>query len=526
MVAVASFACATARTGRAQAPGARPRLLVFITVDQMRADYFARFGPELKGGLHRLQSSGAFFPNGFQDHAITETAPGHSVTMAGRFPVHTGITMNSLGVNGVPDGQVIGGRPNESASPFRFRGTTVTDWLRAANARTKWLSVSRKDRGAILPIGKSKGDVYWYYGSGDFTTSRYYTDALPAWVNAFNAQRLAEGYAGRQWTLKNDSSMYPEPDAVGIEANAVGGDATFPHTVPADPTQAAAALAAFPFMDELTLKFAWRGVRELDLGGSADRTDVLAVSLSTTDAVGHRWGPDSREIHDQILRLDEYLGVFLDSLSALRGAGNLLVALTADHGVSPFPTLKSPIYPNGAAKRVTLEAPWRAFQQRLLSRGIDTAAVAIEEGMVVVLRPDAFAAAGTSADVMLRELGRDFVRVQGVQRADLMTDLANADTTKDVVARRWLHMFSPASNVRLIATLEPFSYWLPVTYATHGSPSDADANVPIVFWGAGVRAGVHRDTVRVVDIAPTLAALLGIRPLEAVDGRDLSGIIR
>lgn len=522
---LATFAvsgCALAQS--APAPRAhRPQLLVFITVDQMRADYFERFGAQLTGGLRRLHDGGAFFPLGFQDHAITETAPGHATTLSGRFPVHTGISMNSQGVNGVPNAQVLYGRPGESASPYRFRGTTLIDWLRAADSSTRWLSASRKDRGAILPIGKSRGNVYWYSPYGWFTTSQYYADTLPAWVQAFNASEPTAAYAGKAWTLLRAASAYPEPDSVGIEANAAGGDYAFPHTLPSEPDQAAAVLANYPFMDELTLKFALRGTHELGLGTTPNRTDVLAVSLSTTDAVGHRWGPDSRELHDQILRVDQYLGAFLDSLIALRGAENVLVALTADHGVSPFPTLKSTIYPNGNAKRVTLELPWRAFQQKLLTLGIDTSAVAMEEGMVVLLKPDAFGAAGP--DSLLRDFARDLLRVQGVQRADLMTDLARADTVHDTVARRWLHMFTPQSNVRLIATLEPYSYWLPVTYATHGSPSDADANVPIVFWGPGILAGVHRDVVRVVDIAPTLAALLGVRPLEAVDGRILRAVV-
>lgn len=515
-------ACALAQPVASPRRALHPQLLVFITVDQMRADYFERFGAEFTGGLRLLREHGAFFPHAFQDHAITETAPGHAATLSGRFPVHTGIATNAQGVNGVPDAQVINGHLGESASPYRFRGTTLIDWLRAADSTTRWLSVSRKDRGAILPVGKSRGNVYWYHPSGVFTTSRYYADSLPKWVQMFNAEVPAASYAGKSWTLLRDASAYPEPDSVGIEANAVGADFAFPHVVPENPDEANAVLANFPFMDELTLRFALRGVNELQLGAARNRTDVLAISLSTTDAVGHRWGPDSRELHDQILRLDQYLGGFLDSLIALRGAEHVLVVLTADHGVTPFPTLKSAIYPNSGAKRVTLDRPWLAFKQRLLSRGIDTAAVAIEEGMVVVTNPAAFGRAG--ADALLRDLARDLMRVQGVQRVDLMTDLARADTASDTIARRWLHMFSPQSNVRLVATLEAYSSWLPVTYATHGSPSDADANVPIVFFGPGIAAGTYQDTVRVVDIAPTLAAILDVRPLEPVDGRIIRAI--
>lgn len=516
---------ALAQSGaRGAAP--RPSLVVFITVDQMRADYFDRFDRQLTGGLKRLRTGGAFFINGYQDHAITETAPGHASTMSGRFPVHTGIMMNSQGVNGVPDGQVIGGRPGESASPARFKGTVLTDWMRAANPATRWLSVSRKDRGAILPLGKNKGNVYWYAPTGEFTSSSYYMDSLPPWVRAFNAQQMAQSYAGKSWTLLRPTGDYPEPDSVGIEALPGGADVAFPHPVPSNPAQAAAILANYPFMDELTMRFALAGVHEMQLGADPNRTDMLAVSFSTTDAVGHRFGPDSREMHDQILRLDRTLDLFLDSLIALRGQDRIVVALTGDHGMTPFPTLKSSIYPNGEAKRVTLDLPWRAFQQRLLDTGVDTAAVAFEEGLVIVVKPDAFNGGLKTAESFLADLGRDFMRVQGVARVDLMRDLAKADTVRDAIARRWLHMFAPTSNVRLIATLTPYSYWLPVTYATHGSPNDPDANVPVVFWGTGIVPGQYADVVRVVDMAPTLAALLGITPLEALDGRPLSKVLR
>jgi predicted AlkP superfamily pyrophosphatase or phosphodiesterase len=519
-------ACAMAQGGVARGNAAtKPALVVFITVDQMRADYFDRFGKQFTGGLKRLREGGAFYKNGFHDHGITETAPGHAATMSGRFPVHTGIVMNSQGVNGVPNAQVIGGRTNESASPARFRGSVLTDWMRAANLATRWLSVSRKDRGAILPLGKNTGSVFWYYGSGDFTSSRYYMDTLPSWVQAFNAQKIPQSYAGKSWNLLKDPGSYPEPDSVGIETMAAGDDITFPHVLPADPVRAAAVFPNYPMMDELTTRFAIAGVRSMQLGADPNRTDMLAVSYSSTDAVGHRYGPDSRELHDQMLRLDLTIGALLDSLEAIRGAGRLLVALTSDHGVSPYPTLKSTIYPNAEARRVSLDVPWRAFLKRLTDSGIDTATVAFDDGLVIITKPEAF---GSTArlDGMLSDLGKDFLRVPGIQRSDLMRDLARADTVRDTVARRWLHMFSPNSNVRLIATLTPFSYWQHVTYSTHGSPHDSDAQVPVLFWGSGVAAGQFADVVRVVDMAPTLAAILGVKPTETLDGRVLSQVVR
>ncbi|HTD82802.1 MAG TPA: alkaline phosphatase family protein, partial [Gemmatimonadaceae bacterium] len=340
----------------AQAPSrSTPRLVVFITVDAMRPDYVTRFASQLTGGLGRLYRGGAFFTNAFQDHAITETAPGHSATMSGRFPVHTGISANSAGVIDTTvsliDAQGLG------ASPFRFRGTTLVDWLIAKDPRTKVLSVSRKDRAAILPVGRSKQPVFWYAPNGNFTTSTYYASSLPDWVKGFNARRLPASYAGRAWRLLLPDTAYSEPDSVQAEANGVGF--LFPHLEPGSPDSAAMASGEFPWMDDITLQFALAGVNALNLG-AGPQTDLLAVSLSTTDAVGHRYGPDSRELHDQILRLDRSLGVFLDSLFRMRKQKDVVIALTADHGLTPYPEVHAHD-PNAGAIRVDI----RPVLQRL-----------------------------------------------------------------------------------------------------------------------------------------------------------------
>src|SRR5437667_9876409 len=165
----------------------RPKLVVVITVDQLRPDYFTRWKAQLTGGLGQLATEGAFFTDGYQDHAVTETAPGHSTILSGMWPAHTGIISNLQGV--LDSLAPLLGTTGPGASPRRFRGTTLFDWLKAADPTARALSVSRKDRGAILPIGQSKERVYWYQ-SGLFTASRYYADALPSSGHAFNARRL------------------------------------------------------------------------------------------------------------------------------------------------------------------------------------------------------------------------------------------------------------------------------------------------------------------------------------------------
>jgi predicted AlkP superfamily pyrophosphatase or phosphodiesterase len=518
---------ACAQTGSAPPP----KLIVFITVDAMRADYLPRFAGQLTGGLGRLYKGGAVFTNGYQDHAITETAPGHSATMSGRFPVHTGIVANTAGVNDstakLIDANGLG------ASPVRFRGTTLTDWLIAKDGRTKVLSVSRKDRGAILPIGRSKQPVFWYASNGNFTTSTYYASQLPAWVRAFNAQRLAEQYAGKAWEPLLAAAAYPEPDSVPIENG--GNQYTFPHVVPSSPENADRSLAGFPWMDELTLKFAMAGVKALNLGAGPE-TDVLAISLSTTDAIGHSYGPDSREVHDQILRLDRALGNFLDSLFRLRNQQNVVVALTADHGLTPYPEVHDHD-PNQGAVRVNPRPLLRRLSTTLKAAGVGGGGFADAGGAfrgngfsfdagVLELDHPLLKKAHVNIDSLVSVIRKGFLEVPGVTRADRISELTRRDTVNDRIARRWLHMFSDDSKVDLVVSLAPYNYWLTDANAQHGSPNDSDARVPIIFYGDAVKPGRYPEFARVVDMAPTLAAIAGVTPREKLDGHVLKNAIR
>lgn len=518
LLAFAAFSAAATLPVRAQ-PAARPTLVVFFTVDQMRPDYLPRFDKQLTGGLARLYRAGAVFENAYQDHAITETAPGHSATLSGRFPRSTGITTNSLGVEDERAPIITGGGPG--ASPFRFRGTTLIDWMRVADSRSRALSISRKDRGAILPLGRAHEEVYWY-AVDRFTTSTYYHDTLPSWMNRFNARHLPERYAGQRWTLLLPEKAYTEPDSFVLENG--GHNFTFPHPFPTDSAAAARALIAYPMMDEVTLQAALAGVEALRLG-TGPQTDLLAVSLSTTDAIGHAFGPDSREQHDQILRLDRYLGAFFDSLFKLRDSTRVVVALTADHGVQPFPAIHAARTKGAIARYADVEPVYGAMLTRLAARGVDTAALRFAEGMIFVDRA-AFARARVDVDSMLRRFADDARKVPGVGRVDFVRNLSQADTVHDAIARRWLHMLSPELPVELVVSLEPFAYWAGTPNATHGTPNDEDAHVPLLFWGPAVRAGHYDEFARVVDIAPTLARLLGIPPLERLDGHVLTRALR
>src|SRR5256712_3423324 len=411
------------------APAPRPRLVVVITVDQLRPDYLERYRPQLKGGFAMLLKTGASFTDAYQDHAVTETAPGHSTILSGRWPVHTGITRNLAGVQD-PAAPLIGVN-GPGASPMRFRGTEFFDWLKAAEPGARALSISGKDRGAILPIGRAKERVYWYFG-GFFTTSRYYADSLPTWVRVFNGQRVPFRAAGTLWTLFLPEREYSEPDSVAYENQ--GRDVVFPHRLPADSGEAALAFVATPTMDSLTLAFALEGVRALQLGGRG-ATDLLAVSLSTTDYVGHAYGPDSREIHDQVVRLDRYLGWFLEQLFVRYGRNNVLVVLTADHGVTPFPERSRTMEHPGAVRVIPdtiIQGVNAALDQP--PGGGDWGQPA--RGMLLVPDRAKLVAQGVNVDSVVADVATRLRALPGVARVDRPAGLAPKDTAGTAVGRR------------------------------------------------------------------------------------------
>ena len=498
---------------------AAPSLILLITADQFRADYLDRFASQLTGGLARITRGGAWFTNAHHDHAITETAPGHATLLSGRFPRSTGIMSNRTGVDD-PASPLVGGG-GAGASPVRFQGTTLVDWLRSANSQSRSLSVSMKDRAAILPIGRTRTNVFWYAEDGRFTTSRYYLSELPAWVNKFNARHLPQSFAGKSWTPLLPDSAYHEPDSVSVEMGGAGF--TFPHTLSIDPAQAASEVRITPWMDEITLAFALQGLQVLALGSDPSRTDVVAISLSATDIIGHGFGPDSKEIHDQVLRLDRELGGFIDSVFKLTDSSHVAIVFVADHGVGTIPELAAK---NGVpgARRVNFSGAREDLHARAEAAGLDTMLVDVDQQVVLADR-NALKGKGAALDGVLADFAAAVRAIPGVARVDRFRDLLHADTISDPVARRWVHEFPAASNVELVITLSTFSTF-GGNVASHGSPYDYDSHVPLIFYGPWFRAGRYPTFVRTVDLAPTLATIARVKVGETIDGVGLSAAIK
>ncbi|HEX4684786.1 MAG TPA: alkaline phosphatase family protein [Gemmatimonadaceae bacterium] len=516
-----AFTTATAVRAQTPKPRSRPALVVLIAVDQFRGDYLDRFGPQLTGGLKRFRESSAFFPHAWQDHSNTETAPGHATMLSGREPAHTEIISNN---RGVPDPATkLIDAAGAGASPRRFNGTTLYDWILSHDSAARVLSVSRKDRGAILPIGRARGNVYWF-ADGKFTTSSYYADTLATWVRVFDGTIPYGRLARSAWSLLLPSSAYPEPDSVRAENN--GEDYVFPHILP-DAATLHSRLQQYPWMDSLTLAFALEGVKETGVGRRALRSadlnampDVLSISLSTTDAVGHAFGPDSREIHDQVLRVDRWLGDFMTALEGEVPADRIVYVITGDHGVSPMPEIS--VARTGRGGRVWLGDVVNAAERTLEARFHTEFGLEFDNGLVYAdvgalkargIDPDSLGAAIVGAS-----LDRPGVAV-GFTPATL-------GASSDSAAVRWRRTLPAAVGWIAAFGAKPDYIWSPgKTTAEHGTPNALDLSVPIAFIGRDVVKGRYERLVRTVDIAPTLAMLLGITATEPIDGTALEDIV-
>src|SRR5262245_9006253 len=315
----------------------------------------------------------------------------------------------------------------------------------ARDPDTRVLSVSRKDRAAIFPIGRARVPVYWLY-NGVFKTSRYYADSLPQWVQAFDRSIDVPALTNITWNLLLPDSAYAEPDSMIFENG--GADFVFPHRPPplTVPGAAARRLNQLPWIDSLTLAFALEGVHTLGLGRRG-RPDLLSISLSTTDAVRHAFGPDSREIHDQLLRVDRWLGQFMDSLGKLLPNANVIFVLTGDHGVTSLPeyTVTVRHRPGG---RVSLGGVARS-----------AAALGIQDdGGLLFGNLDSLRARGVNVDSLAQALVAQIQALPGVARAYTPRTLASA-APDDSSAMVWRHLLPAYFGWLVCANTKPGYVW-------------------------------------------------------------------
>ena len=533
----------------------RPRLVLLIVVDQFRYDYLERFGDLfVPNGIKRLMRDGASWTQSNYDHMPTYTAPGHGTMMTGAYPAESGIIGNEWldrasgkRITSVTDEsvKVLGGGPTEiGSSPSRLMASTVGDEMRlATNDRAKVIGISVKDRSAILPAGRHANAAYWFSTStGNMESSTYYFKQLPAWVNIFNAARPADKYFGARWERLLPEKEYLRragPDSPPWEAVTARGDTNaFPHVITggaAGPgTDFYWALDASPFTNEVLLSFTEQAITNEQLGQDDD-TDVLTVSFSANDYVGHRYGPYSQELMDSVLRVDQDIAKLLDFVDAHVGLANTLIAFTADHGVAPIPEHAAALGLGGAriqandlfttiGKALSARYPHDDYLLRF-KEGNTTREWLINSNLYFnydALRRDnvnvdEFSQAVCAAALTVPGIARCFTRIQLMRGAISITD---------PIERRALHGFYPARSGDAVLVTDPFKYLADTITATHGTPYSYDTHVPMIIMGPGINAGRYLEAASPTDIAPTLAALLRITPPSNSVGRVLMEALR
>jgi predicted AlkP superfamily pyrophosphatase or phosphodiesterase len=517
-------------SGLSQDSSGPPRLVVGIVVDQMRQDYLYRFEAKFgNGGFRRLTSEGFQVMNGHYNYAPTVTGPGHASIYTGTTPAIHGIIGNDYydkvtkkGVNCVEDSsrRAVGSeRGNGDVSPFRMISSTITDELKlATQKRGKVISLSVKDRGAVLPGGHLPDGAYWFdETTGRFITSTYYCDSLPKWMAAFNAKGLADKFLSQKWTTLLPISQYTEsgPDKSPYEIVLGGqGSAEFPYDLARLRSRNGgySLLTFTPFANDLLTEAGLAAVEGESLGADAV-PDFLAISYSTPDLVGHGMGPQSVELQDVYLRLDKNIEALLITLDRKVGAGNYVVFLSSDHGVSEVPQfLTDNRIPSGYFNRAKLQT---MLSQHLEKYFPGKAIIESISNDQVFLNQEAFGDNPKSSGIdllVVHELITNFLlQTRGVAQVFSETTLRQAAFDEMGIRGMIARGYNSRRSGDIAFVLEPG--W--ITGAgpqgtTHGSPYAYDTHVPMLFFGKGIQAGRTVNYHAITDIAPTLSVLLRI----------------
>jgi predicted AlkP superfamily pyrophosphatase or phosphodiesterase len=489
----------------------QPKLIVVIVVDQMRADYLERFAPYETGGFHRFSTEGTIFANANYQHSPTETCVGHSVLSFGRNPEHTGIVSNEWydRASGKktycvedPASPLLLGK-GEAVSPRNFVGDGLGDWLQASFPGARVYSISLKDRAAVLMGARHPQGAFWYsHDLGQFTTSRYYGSALPSWVDAFNQKRVVDTYAGTVWTPLLDSAS-PAYHSKEVASQ-------FPHAMPKQSGRALYdAVYGSPFGDELLEAFAETVMTANQLGAHGG-PDLLAISFSSNDAVGHTYGPDSPEIADEQIRLDRTLGRLMSFVNQKLGKENVLWALSADHGAEPAPEGERELEGNAAAQRLPFSAALKSIEAQMnaifhISGEMHWFAATVDTMLY-------FDRAQLSTHKITLEAARHALTTQ-VHDVPGIAGFYDASTTG---SPEWMQTFVRNSNYPersgdvYYLTKEWTYFSSQPTGTSHGDPWPYDTHVPFAFVGWQVRPQHLTEDVQVTDFAPTLAGMIGI----------------
>lgn len=513
----------------------RPKLVVGLVVDQMRWDYLYRYANRYgEGGFRRLLREGFACENTRLPYVPSVTAIGHTCIYTGSVPSVHGIAGNSFMKNGqevycTDDATV---RPIGSTSeagrmsPRNMWTTTLGDEMKiASNGRAKVVGVALKDRSSILPAGHNPDGAFWFDdATGRFITSSYYMATLPAWVKAFNGERLPKKYLSTPWTTLYDAASYTEstPDANDYEDGIKKGvAATLPLDLPALYKQYGyGVIRNTPFGNTLTLDLAMAAVEGEQLGAD-DETDLLAVSCSSTDYIGHQVGTHAVEIEDTYLRLDKDLAHFLAFLDAKVGAGNYLFFLTADHGAT-----------NNARFLQDRRIPAGCWDEKATARQLNEALRKAypEAGNLVkkVMNYQVFIDRN-----MVRQKDLDLARVKQTVVDALKDDSCvlyacdmertALESIPEEVKYRIINGYNRERSGDVAIVLKPNYSKHGPKGTDHGTWNPTDTHIPLVFMGWGVKHGDTQAPTFMTDIAPTLAALIHVQAPNGCVGQPIFG---
>jgi predicted AlkP superfamily pyrophosphatase or phosphodiesterase len=556
LILLSSFTPAVQADQGATAP-AKPRLVLQVTVDQLRGDLPTRFYDRLgEGGFRYLWESGVVYRNAHHPHANTETIVGHATLATGAYPSVHGMVGNlwydretgrttynvedpeyrllTAGADVDDEAEIDPTQRaarTEGRSPRAILSSTFSDELRAANGgRSKAVGVSVKDRGAISMAGHA-GTAYWFSKAGaEFVSSNYYMDRYPAWVNAWNGQGHPQHYAETAWELlyDRDTYLFGDSDDRPWEMDVGGFGRIFPHAYgSADSPYYTTLLTVSPAGDELVLDFALSALEAEGLGEDSV-TDYLSVSFSSTDYVGHLFGPSSLEAEDNILRLDRTLARLFDAVDERVGLENTLVVLSADHGGPDTPGyLKSLGIPAGYVDPDSW-ARDEAVERIRKQFGIDGQLIASYDHPYLYFDNAVTTDPDIDMDALEAAVAAELARFPGVSLAVSSSALRRGSVPDTEIYRAVLNNFHPKRSGDVFIVFE--SNWFIndmeglAVASTHGSPWHYDTFVPIVFAGAGLKARVVDRKVYTTDIAPTLSAFVGVKPPSGARGTALTEV--
>ena len=524
----------------ALAQSEKPKLVVGIVVDQMRQDYIYRYWDTFgEDGFKRIVNDGFMLKNGHYNYIPTNTGPGHAAVYSGTTPANNGIIGNSwydkdakTYVNCVGDGNVTTVGADNSrglASPHRLIASTITDELKlASQGRSKVFSISIKDRGSILPAGHMADGAFWFDdATGRFVSSTYYSDKLPRWMDRFNKEKFPEQYSQETWDLLLDKDRYTAsgPDDSPYEVVLRTKSApVFPYKLAelAEAYETFGFLNTTPFGNQIVLEASLAAIEAEELG-RGEETDFLAISFSSTDYAGHAWGPNSVEVQDMYLRLDQNIATLLTTLDGSVGAGNYTVFLTSDHGVVDVPARLDTLKVPAGYTRIDLGKEINNMLVTALGKSVQFV-VAISNGQIFL---DHALLPGEELEKASQLVARFLRGRDGIYISYTASELRNADFGTGGMLGMLARGYNQERSGDVAYTLFPAHSSSGSTQGTgHGTGFTYDTHVPILWYGAGIANGSSVHYYSVTDIAPTLSTLLNIRFPNASTGKPIAEVLK